>query len=182
MVEKKENKKPTDKAKETIEKLTSDVEHWKNEYYRAYADMQNLRKHIEADHREALKYRIEGFIGDLLPILDGFHMALQNEPTSVEMKNFLTGFQYIYNNMVNVLENEGVKELVPKLNEEFDPKFMQAVETKVDEANPNKVVKVVTKGYMLHEHLVRPAMVVVTIKEKIDDKKEEKENAPEMDA
>lgn len=169
-----------DKTKEQIEKLSADLEHWKNEYYRAYADMQNLRKRVEADHRDAMKYRLEGFVGDLLPILDGFSMALQNEPSSIEMKNFLTGFEYIYRNLVTVLENEGVKEISPKINDKFNPSLMQAVETVVDEKNPDKITKVITKGYMLHEHLVRPAMVIVSVKEKIDDKKID--NSPEMDA
>ncbi|MCQ2792887.1 MAG: nucleotide exchange factor GrpE [Bacilli bacterium] len=175
----KETKK-VDKTKEQIEKLSADLEHWKNEYYRAYADMQNLRKRVEADHRDAMKYRLEGFVGDLLPILDGFSMALQNEPSSIEMKNFLTGFEYIYRNLVTVLENEGVKEISPKINDKFNPSLMQAVETVVDEKNPDKITKVITKGYMLHEHLVRPAMVIVSVKEKIDDKKID--NSPEMDA
>ncbi len=128
-----------------------------------------------------MKYRLEGFVGDILPILDGFSMALQNEPSSVEMKNFLTGFEYIYRNLVSVLENEGVKEIAPKINDKFDPNVMQAVETIVDPNNPDKVTKVITKGYKFHEHLVRPAMVIVSVKEKIDDKNK-KENNPEVDA
>ena len=182
----KENIKTENQISEEITKLKADVEHWKNEYYRAYADMQNLRKRIEADHKEAMKYRIEGFAGDLLPILDGFHIALQNEAKNEEMKNFLTGFQYIYKNLVAVLENEGIKEISPNVNDKFDPSLMQAIETQVDENNPDKVLKVVTKGYKLHEHLIRPAMVVVSVKEKVDEtKKEEKtkeDNSPETDA
>ena len=135
--------------------------------------MQNLRKQIEADHHNAMKYRIEGFVADLLPILDSFHIALQNEASSQEMKNFLTGFEYIYKNLVSVLDNEGVKEIEPKVGDEFDPNIMQALETKVDENNPNKVLKVVTKGYKLHERLIRPSMVVVSIKENKEEKPEE---------
>lgn len=163
-----------------LEKAKSDAEHWKNEYYRAYADMQNLRKRIEADHREAIKYRAEGFVSDLLPILDGFHMALNAKTSSPEMKNFLVGFEFIYRNLVNVLENEGVKEFAPNIGDEFDPTFMQAIETEVNEKNPNKIVKVVTKGYKLHDHLIRPAMVVVTIKEK--NEKQNEENVQKTDA
>jgi len=76
MVNKPENESSENKTVDQVQKLTADVEHWKNEYYRAYADMQNLRKIIEADHRQAIKYRAEGFVGELLPILDGFHLAL----------------------------------------------------------------------------------------------------------
>lgn len=175
MANKPENESSESKTVDQVQKLAADVEHWKNEYYRAYADMQNLRKIIEADHRQAIKYRAEGFVGELLPILDGFHLALSNEASSVEMKNFLTGFEYIYRNLVNVLENEGVKELAPKVGDEFNPEFMQAVETEVDNDKPNKVKKVITKGYKLHDHLIRPANVVVTVKEVEDDKKEDKD-------
>lgn len=163
---------------EKLEKLLADVEHWKNEYFRAYADMQNLRKAIEADHREAIKYRAEGFIDNLLPILDGFHIALQAEVKSEEMKNFLIGFQYIYNNLVSVLENEGVKELAPKIGDTFDPKYMSAMETVVDDDDPNKVKKVVTKGYKLHDRLIRPANVVVSIKSQVEEENKEEENSP----
>lgn len=182
---------PTDKKEasekdvyeEKIAKLNSEVDHWKNEYYRAYADMQNLRKQIEADHREAIKYRSEGFVSKLLPTLDSFHFALANEASTPEMKNFLIGFEYIYKNLVSALESEGVKELAPKIGDEFNPAYMQAVETQVSKENQNKIVKVITKGYKLHDHLIRPAMVVVSTLEKKDDSnKEDKKETPHGDA
>lgn len=176
--------KKINENEDKLAKLTSDLEHWKNEYYRAYADMQNLRKQVEKDHHEAIRYRASGFIENLLPILDGFHMALQVEATSEEMKNFLVGFQFIYRNLVSVLENEGVKEIAPKVGDEFDPKTMQALETVYDEdAEPNKVTKVNVKGYMLHDRLIRPSIVVVTTNKKDEPKKEENsEESPEVDA
>ena len=86
----KKEKKKLAKLEEELEKAKADVEHWKNEYYRAYADTKNLRNSLERDHKEALKYRAEGFIEDLLPILDSFHMALGNEPTDPALKNYLS--------------------------------------------------------------------------------------------
>lgn len=179
MKEKKE-KPNKDPNIEKMEKLRADVEHWKNEYYRAYADMQNLRKAIEKDHHEAIRYRAEGFVADLLPVLDGFHMALQNEAKSEEMKNFLIGFEYIYRNLVSVLENEGVIEFAPKVNDEFDPNTMQALETKFDEGKPNRIMQVMVKGYKLHDHLIRPAVVIVSTNKKDEPKKEE--NNVDLDA
>lgn len=185
--DKKDTKKEeaVNKDSENNEKrLLDEVAHWKNEYYRVYADMENLRKRVEAEHRQALKYRVEGFISDLLPILDGFHMALQHEPSSVEMKNFLTGFEFIYRNLVSVLENEGVQEINPSLECEFNPDSMQAVETVIDNEHPNVVKKVVTKGYKLHDRLIRPAMVVVSIAEekKNDEANNENNKDVEIDA
>ena len=169
----KKEKKKLAKLEEDLEKAKADVEHWKNEYYRAYADTKNLRNSLERDHKEALKYRAEGFIEELLPILDSFHMALGNEPTDPALKNYLTGFQFIYKNLVNVLENEGVTEIVPEIEKDFNPATMQAVDSvEADEAG--KVTKVYGKGYKLRDRLIRPAMVQVSVK-----KKENQENSKE---
>ena len=170
------------KLKERIEKLNADCEHWKNEYYRAYADMKNLRDSIEKDHKEIIKYRAAGFVENLLPILDGFHMALNAEVKSEEMKNFLIGFEFIYRNMVSVLENEGVSEISPKVNDAFNPQVMSALETKYDEGEPNRVLKVNVNGYKLHDRLIRPAIVVVSTNKKDEDKDKKPEEAPKMDA
>ena len=86
VVNKKEKKK-VEKLSEEIERLKAESDHWKNEYYRAYADTKNLRNNLEKDYKEAMKYRSEGFIDELLPILDSFHMALANEPTDPALKN-----------------------------------------------------------------------------------------------
>ena len=166
----KKEKKKLAKLEEELEKAKADVSHWKNEYYRAYADTKNLRSSLERDHKEALKYRAEGFIEELLPILDSFHMALGNEPTDPALKNYLTGFQFIYKNLVSVLENEGVTEIVPEIDKDFNPATMQSVDT-VEADEPNKVAKVYGKGYKLRDRLIRPAMVQVTVK-----KKEESQN------
>ena len=144
--------------------------------------MKNLRDSIEKDHREVLKYRAAGFIEDLLPILDGFHMALSIETTSQEMKNFLTGFEFIYRNMVSVLESEGVNEVSPKVGDVFDPNTMSALETQFDEGEPNRVLKVNAKGYKLHDRLIRPAIVVVSTNKKDENKEENNNEASKMDA
>ncbi|MCQ3035254.1 MAG: nucleotide exchange factor GrpE [Bacilli bacterium] len=176
----KESKKDKlNKMKAEVDKANADMAYWKNMYYKAYADMENLRKDIEKDHRNALKYRAEGFIDELLPVLDGFHMALQNEPTDPVLKNYLIGFQYIYKNLVSVLENEGVTEFAPKAGEKFNPDHMQAIDTVECDQEPNTVVRVMTNGYKLHDHLVRPAMVVVA---KAKEQKEETKEDVKIDA
>lgn len=94
-------------------------------------------------------------------------MALSNEVQSEELKNYLIGFQYIYNNLVKVLEDEGVKEIIPKNGDSYDERTMEAVETEYrEDIDANKVVKVLLKGYQLKDHLVRPAMVIVSTKTK----------------
>lgn len=168
-------KKKLAKKDEEIENLKKDVEKWKNEYYRAYADMANLRKDIQKDHSEAVKYRLEGFVGDLVSVLDSFEIALKHEPKQEETKNFLTGFQFVYSNLLNILESEGISIITPKLDDKFDEKVMQAVDKIEDEGEENLVKDVQLKGYKLHDHLIRPAMVKVSV-HKVENKEENVEN------
>ncbi len=173
---KKAYKEKLGKQEEEITKLKADLEHWKNEYYKAYADMANLRKSMEKDQREALKYRVEGFAQNLLQVLDAFDMAFKQEATNDVVKNYLVGFQYVYKQLVNILTDEGIIEIEPKVGDKFDESTMHAVDTVEDEGEENIVKKINLKGYKLYEHLIRPAMVVVTKKpseDKKDDKKEE---------
>ena len=167
---KSKEQKKIQELEEQLAKLKNDVEHWKNEYYRAYADTQNLRKSLEKEHSDIIKYRAMGFIEDLLPVLDSFHMALANEPTSQELKNYLVGFQFVYRNLVSVLENEGVTEIAPNIGDKFSDKTMNAVDITVQEGEENLVTKVYAKGYELHGRLIRPAQVSVS-----KNKKEESE-------
>lgn len=176
---KKAFKKKMEKYEEEIDKLKADLDHWKNEYYRAYADTKNLRNSLEKEHLAAMRYRAEGFIEELLPVLDSFYLALANEPTDPALKNYLIGFQYIYKNFVAALENEGVNEISPKVGDKFDPSTMNAMDVEIDDGEEGLVKKVVTKGYKLHDRLVRPANVVVSAHKK-EEKTEEK--ASESDA
>ena len=175
-VEIKEKKSKEEKKIKELEdelaELKADVDHWKNEYYRAYADTKNLRNNLEKEHSDIIKYRAMGFIEDLLPVLDSFHMALANEPNSPELKNYLVGFQFVYRNLVSVLENEGVKEIAPIIGDKFSDKSMNAVDVTVQEGEENLVTKVYAKGYELHGRLIRPAQVSVS-KNKEEEKPQE---------
>lgn len=161
------------KALEEIVSAKQETEAWKNKYYKAYADLDNLRKTIEKDHSDALKYRSEGFIDKLIPALDGFHMALSVETQNTEIKNFLQGFEYIYNNIMSSIESEGVSEINVKNGDKFDEKFMYAIDTVEQEGEENIVVRVLGKGYKLHDRIVRPAVVYVSKKPEPKENKEE---------
>ena len=180
--DKKVSRKDLDKANEKIasleeelEKTKADCASWKNEYYKAYADTQNLRKSLEADAREANRYRALGFLENLIPALNAFHMALESPAPTKEAENYLIGFTYIYNQLYGALEGEGVKEIAPKVGDPFDMGSMHAVETEErDDVPAGVVTKVLSKGYKLHERLITAAMVVVSAKKKEEPKEEEK--------
>ncbi len=154
------------------EDLKNQINEWKNKYYTAYADIDNLRKSIEKDHREALRYRASGFIDKLLPALDSFNMAISVENQDPKIENFLQGFKFVYKNLINALQEEGVTEIRPNINDKFDENIMHAIDTIESDGPENLVAKVYTNGYKLHDRIIRPAMVYVTKakQDKNDDK------------
>ena len=169
--EKDKDKKKIQELEEQLEKAKADVEHWKNEHQRAYADTKNLRNNLEKEQSDIRKYRAMGFIEELLPVLDSFHVVLENEPPSEEIRNYLVGFQFIYRNLVSALENEGVKEIAPKVGDKFSDKNMDAVDITVQEGEENLITKVYAKGYELHGRLIRPARVSVSKNKKEEENK-----------
>lgn len=182
MKEKQESKKEkeVDPNLEKIAQLEKDLAEWKDKAYRTIADCDNLRKSYEKDHHMMVKYRGQPFVEKLLPTLDSFYLVLSNVPEEPMLKNYLLGFQMIYKNMIEALKDEGVEEIIPQLNCEFDHKTMQAIDTAEGEVD-NLVLKVSKPGYMLRDRLVRPAMVVVSkkkvekpLKEEPKEEKEEK--------
>ncbi len=170
---KKAGKKEAKLAKR-IEELEAESSHWKNAYYRAYADLENLRKSLEEDHRNALKYRAEGFLEELIPALDAFHSALSAPAPSKDAENYKIGFGYIYKQIVSALEAEGFKQIEPQIGDPFDARYMQAVDT-VEDEKEGLVHAVHAKGYQLKDRMIRPVMVTATVRK--TEKKEEKEEA-----
>lgn len=169
-----------EKLQAELDKALADRDHWKNEYYKAYADTQNLRRSLEEDSRDAVRYRAEGFLDSLLPALDSFHMALDMPAPSKEAENYQIGFSYIYNQIVASLVSEGVTELTPKIGDKFDEATMHAMDLVEAEDIPEGcVVRVAAKGYKLHDRLVRAAMVYVAKAPRKNETKEEPEAAEE---
>lgn len=163
-----ELQKKYDELKAEYDKSAEAEAKWKNSYYLELADTQNLRKSLEEDHRNAMRYRSEGFLDNLLPALDSFYVALTATPQSPEAKNYQQGFQYIYNQIQNSLQSEGMSELLPKVGDPFDATYMHAVDLKEGDED-GKILQVYSKGYKLHDRLIRPAMVCVS-KKKTEEK------------
>jgi molecular chaperone GrpE len=141
-----------------------EIANWKNKYAMVYADMDNLRKQQEKVLMDALRYRAEGFVEKLLPVLEAFHIALKNPVDDPKLKNYLTGFQYLHNQLQSAIEGEGVKEITTKVGDEFNVMTMHALDTQIDEGPPNRVLKILTPGYKLHERVIKQVFVVVSKK------------------
>ena len=101
-VENKEEKEAT--IEEQLVALEEEVNTWKTDYYRVFADMENLKKRLQNEHANAMKFMMQSFIEELLPVVDNFERSLAIENPSEEIKNFLKGYEMIYNQLMQVLK------------------------------------------------------------------------------
>lgn len=153
---------PIETLNAEIEELQKQLTQSKNDLMRAYADTDNTRKRLLRETEQVKKYRFQNAALELLPILDNLDLALASKPENEEAANFVKGFEMIRTQLVNALQNEGVKE-IEALDKPFDANFMQALMTEsVPDTEPGKVVQVLQKGYMLKDRMLRPALVKVS--------------------
>ena len=135
------------------------TENW-DQYLRAKAEMDNLRRRNAKDVENAHKYGIEKFVNALLPGMDSMAMGLAVEEASAE--SLREGMELTMNMLVKMMEKLGIEEIDP-LNEKFDPEKHQAMTMQPNaDVEPNTVIAVMQKGYSLNERLIRPAMVMVS--------------------
>ncbi len=135
------------------------TENWE-QYLRAKAEMDNLRRRNAKDVENAHKYGIEKFVSELLPVLDSMVMGLTIEDASAESQR--EGMKLTMNMLEKMMEKLGIEEIDP-LNEKFDADKHQAMTVQpAADVEPNTVIAVMQKGYALNERLIRPAMVMVS--------------------
>ncbi len=163
---KKEEKKSIFKKKEDAEvkKLKEENEILKDKFLRVNAEMQNMRRRMEEEKANLLKYEGEDLVKKLLPIVDNFERAISMDDTNLEdeVSKFLSGFKMIYGNLNSTLQSYEVVAM-DILNKPFDPNTMEAVlAEEVEGVEPNIVVDVLQKGYTYKGKVIRHAMVKVS--------------------
>jgi molecular chaperone GrpE len=137
-------------------------EHW-NRCLRLQADIENLRKRGERELANAHKYALERFSQELLPVRDSLEMGLATIAESpADPEKLREGVELTLQMLTGAMEKFGITEVNPQ-NETFNPDYHQAMSVQErDDLEPNTVVTVVQKGYLLHDRLIRPAMVIVS--------------------
>ena len=144
-----------------VDLLKKQIDTLKNDYARAYADTENLKKRLNAEAEQTRKYRIQSFAKEVLPVIDNLERALQTEVNEAD-EGFKKGVEMTYNQLIAALKNEGVEE-IDCLNKTFDPNFHQAImQEKKDGVEAGIVIEVLQKGYVLKDRILRPAMVKVS--------------------
>lgn len=150
----------------TVESLQSELAAMRDQWLRAVAEAENVKRRAAKEREEALKYSVTNFARDMLTIADNLRRALENSPDRETLpeavKALLEGVGMTETQLLSTLERYGIR-LINPLHEKFDPHFHQAMfEVETQEQEAGVVMQVMQPGYVLHDRLLRPALVGVS--------------------
>jgi molecular chaperone GrpE len=128
-------------------------------YLRAKADAENTRRRAEDEIAKARKYAVEGFADSLLPVKDSLEAAIAIPDATPEQ--MLEGVHATLRQLGAALERNKVAEINPAAGTKFDPHQHQAISVVPASQEPNTVVAVLQKGYLIADRVLRPALVTV---------------------
>ncbi len=138
-------------------------------YLYLYSEFENFRRRNERERLDFLKFGHEGFLKDLLQVMDNFERALDHArglaggEKGSPLSQVVQGLEMIAFQYAEALKGQGVTPIV-SVGQKFDPALHEAVGEEEAKAEPGTVVKELHKGYMLHGRLLRPARVMVAKK------------------
>jgi molecular chaperone GrpE len=135
------------------------AEKHKDEWLRAKAETENIRRRAAEDVLKAQKFGVEKMADSLLAVKDSLDAALVVENTSIE--SFKEGVELTARQLTSVFEKFSIVEINP-MGAKFDPGKHQAIAALESDTEPNTVLNVMQKGYTLHDRVLRPALVSVS--------------------
>ena len=170
-------------AQSEEDKLQEEISSLKEEKIRVLAEMENLRKRFDREKIDSIKFGSVNFARDILSPGDNLERALsainKEEEHSDSIKNLIEGLMMVKKEFVSALEKNGISK-IDSVDKKFDPNLHQAMmEVENDDLDEGVVVQEIQSGYMMHDRLLRPAMVAVSKKSQ---QKSEVDTMPEIEA
>lgn len=144
-----------------VERLKQELAEEAERRIRVLAESENLKKRLFKEKEEFVKYAVENLTGELLPVLDNLDLALLHGRGNEACKDLVMGVEMTRKIFLDILARHGIEEFGTE-GEAFNPERHEAVgvEQKPGAAE-DEVVRVLQKGYLMRERLLRPAKVVV---------------------
>lgn len=143
-----------------LEQSQKELAAFKDQYLRARAEMENIRRRAQEEIAKTRKFAVEGFAESLLPVRDSLEAALGQQEQTVE--DVLEGVETTLRQLDRVFERHQLEEIAPEIGAAFDPNLHQAISTIASEQEKGSVAQVLQKGYVLSDRVLRPAMVMVS--------------------
>jgi len=158
---------PDDTSPKELEEKLAEAQAQAKDYHdrmlRMAAELENVRKRASREMEDVRKYATENLIGQLLTVVDNLERAIASaSPENQNDKCVVDGVALTLAEITKILEKHHVKP-IEAMGEPFDPAFHQAMSQEERSDHPsNTVVQEFQKGYLMHDRLLRPAMVVVS--------------------
>ena len=154
-----------DAAEDALEQAQGEIGKLKDQILRAMAETENTRRRMKKEIEDAQKYAVGSFAKEMLSVADNFRRALEAVPQDGAggdtLKNLVTGVEATERQLLAAFERFGIKKINP-MGEAFDPNYHQVMMEIEDASKPaGMVVQVLQEGYMIHDRLLREAMVAV---------------------
>jgi molecular chaperone GrpE len=143
-----------------IAELNQKLSEMQDNYLRAKAEGENIRRRAAEDVSKAHKFAIEGFAEHLVPVTDSLYAALNAE--TVDAKAFKEGLEITLKQLLSAFEKGRLTEINPAVGEKFDPHHHQAIASVPSDQEANTVVSVLQRGYSIADRILRPALVTVS--------------------
>ena len=144
------------------EQLKVQLDELNQRFLRTAADFENYKRRTALEKDDLMKYSNAKIIGEILPVLDNFQLALKTPGDSKEVQNVIKGVEMIYRQLLQALEQAGMTK-IEAVGHAFDPNLHEAIMQVDDDSVPeDTVVEELRAGYMLKERVIRPTMVKVS--------------------
>lgn len=155
------------KQEELAEKTAeAEIKQLKDQLLRALAEAENTRRRAQKEIEDSHKYAVGNFAKELLVVADNFRRALEASPKEglrdESAKSLVTGVEATERQLLAVLEKFGIKKIEPPIGQPFDPHFHRVMMEQENTGHPAGAITLVLQtGYMIHDRLLREAMVAV---------------------
>lgn len=141
---------------------SKELDELKEKYFRALADLDNMRKRNALEKDEIISFANERLICELLPIVDSFGRAFSSLESSEQNKDVVNGIALIKKQLEDTLSRAGVSP-IEAIGKPFDPNFHEAIMKRKEEGKDcDMVIEVAQEGYTLKGKVIRPAMVIIS--------------------
>lgn len=151
-----------DDATETLSEAQARADQNWDKFLRVSAELDNTVRRAARDVQHARKFALEKFAAEVIAVRDSLELGVQAaDSKDASVASLREGSEMTLRLLGATLEKFGIKEIDPE-GEPFDPEFHEAMSMQeAPDAEPNSVIKVIQKGYVLNERLLRPARVIV---------------------
>lgn len=146
-----------------LQQCTNELQELKNSYVHLLADFDNFKRRQEKERLQWSRHAQIDIIAPLLTIIDDFERALEQKSSSEITQTWATGFELIHKELLKYLDKINIKTIEVKPQDQFNPELHESIMTETVDQAPDTIVKVLQKGYIFKDYVIRPAKVSIAV-------------------